>query len=72
MALKPRVDLVEGVKLFNWQVTSKCQYDIKCNRGMALAQNEAVTLIPIRTFWIDFQFIEVEMDQKIGGGEGTT
>src|SRR5437868_6495878 len=69
MALETRVDLVECFQLGDREVAAQRQYAVEANRRVALRQDKAVAVRPVRPGRVDAEDVEIERGQDVGRGQ---
>jgi hypothetical protein len=70
--LQPRVRRVEGVELGNREEATHREHGVERDRGVSLAEDEAIPLRPVGVAGIDVHLIEVERDENVGRRERST
>src|SRR5437867_2441225 len=64
-----RTILIELSQPLDWEKAEFCKDGIKASAPMALAQNEAVSLRPLRMTGIHSQHAPIEHSQQVGHGK---
>ena len=69
MPLKVAVDVAEGGQILHGEVAPEGQGTVQAGGGVALGEDEAISLSPFGVLWVDAQLVEVQVGEQVGRGE---
>ena len=69
MPLEVAVDVAEGSQILHGEVAAERQGAVQAGGGVALGEDEAISLRPFGVLWVDAQLVEVQVGEQVGRGE---
>jgi len=71
VALEIAVDLTQGLQILNREKAAVCQCSIQAGGGVALAENEAIPILPLGIFRINVHFLKIQVSKNLCCGQRT-